>query len=432
MSDGNCQIPSNNYIEMNVGAVCRYMGESDDKRISNAWSAISCGDYGIKNSGFCCANFTCQNDECLTQSTICPTTDIREWNEDSYPYTPTCPFLDGALVQIDVGDCGTEGFNCDGIVKDSQITLAPGMTCLTTCTYDISKITTGKQLQEFIDAFQNEDPDFETKYNLTVAPMICSGTSSTCSQYQIPNETSLGTTSVCSNITATGDGILQGYCQAWASNSKYQNCIDSVMTEICNAHPSGNFECACLDAELNVLYRSLGGVQDANKVCWWSPCQNSTMYLVTPQLITQEGSCNPEICEQVLQNIDDGNVDENFPDAHFFINCNRSTSDGTVGKIVDFFSSWEGILVIVVIIILVIGIIVISVIFIDREKKKEKGIGKKLINKEQKKEIKSSTHNVPSRNVSSRSVSKSSASSQSASSQSAISRSVRRTPVRGT
>jgi hypothetical protein len=122
----------------------------------------------------------------------------------------------------------------------------------------------------------------------------------------------------CSHFSATNDS--GNWCRDWAvrqgrASPGARTLADVAKEDYCRRFPDSP-DCACLARAYSPTYqqlkagitRSVGG-QIVPDQCWWAPCANPAVYLVTSDLAVKPGTCPETVCQAVQNFVDSAGVD---------------------------------------------------------------------------------------------------------------------------
>jgi len=113
----------------------------------------------------------------------------------------------------------------------------------------------------------------------------------------------------CSKFRATGDE--GNFCRIWL-NSQDEITQRTAIQEYCLNHPDSG-DCKCISRTSDPIYNDVVDSLVANPIndgCWWKPCKNSDVYLVTPDLANP--TCPENICQSIINVVDvENDVDIN-------------------------------------------------------------------------------------------------------------------------
>jgi hypothetical protein len=249
-----------------------------------------------------------------------------------------------------------------------------GPTCSIVCSYNISDFKTANQINAYKATYTSADE--VNQLNTKLLPLFCQGVSGDCPSYP-----GVGTPRACSRIVSTGpEGQV---CQEWAVQDQYNSAIEGVMNNYCSGRHTENTvtwpECLCVSRAFDQLYQDLAINQPTEDVCWWIPCKNPSTFLVPPSLTADAPSCNNvQICQQVIESYNNNNINVDFPDAHFYIDCFGVNPNGGGGD--DFFA-WikRNIWIVAGVILLVLVIVAVIVIYFVYFRPKSTAKGKPVV-----------------------------------------------------
>jgi len=197
-------------------------------------------------------------------------------------------------------------------------------TCPVTCTYPLDQFTNTADIESYRDYFVSINSPFQSDidtYNNQLLPAFCQQAVTTCP----PNPTTNRRTPFCSRMTSNGkDGIE--ICSKWYNDSNYLQASDSAKQGFCSVYSSAA-ECQCVLRNQNEVYQQIN--QDVsnyiNPGCWWSPCRNRQQYLVTSDINTNNCPTTINVCDQIINvvNQSQGAIDVNV--AKQYIKCGFNT-----------------------------------------------------------------------------------------------------------
>lgn len=151
----------------------------------------------------------------------------------------------------------------------------------------------------------------------------------------------------CSRFVASGSD--NDICRAWQSNATSgvngatTGSVDAAMAAYCNANPNAQ-DCNCINANLDPVFQKLVGLSGPGQApqpinastfgpvsCWWLPCKQPSVYLVTNANIQAAKSCNIDVCQinSVQNAVQSGVISGN--DIQNKLNCNFSNTQVTQG-----------------------------------------------------------------------------------------------------
>lgn len=165
------------------------------------------------------------------------------------------------------------------------------------CQYDLDRINTFKQVQEFNSKF-GVNNDVEARY--------CTQKVSDC-PYDLKE---------CSRLISTGEG--GDICRLWFQ-AQNDNIKDATIQNYCLRNNTE--DCKCVNRSMEATYRSMKGLKSINDGCWYVPCANPSRYLVPSHLKTPE--CPKNMCNVLFDFIKTGNV--SFNDVKNDVNCSWET-----------------------------------------------------------------------------------------------------------
>jgi hypothetical protein len=150
--------------------------------------------------------------------------------------------------------------------------------------------------------------DNNSEYNLMMQDYsvgIATEDGYSCPSYSLYPYTGV-TPDTCSRFVSIGD---EGdWVRSWQNGVLVPNTVspsissytDEAKTEYCNANIDAP-ECACLNRSIvDPSYNQLQTFTPASPYCWYIPCQDSTRYLITSDLIT---TCDATVCNSITANI---------------------------------------------------------------------------------------------------------------------------------
>jgi len=145
------------------------------------------------------------------------------------------------------------------------------------CTYDLNRIDTIQQRDNWLQNFQADGDDA-----YLVMRAVCGEVDPGQDKTRIYTEPT---------------------CQLWYS-SLSDIKKDDVGNYICNRNPQPNLEeCRCLNRENDSTYQVIQGGQWGSDACWWEPCRNPDRYHV-PSTLQEIEEC-PNACRSIIQVVND-------------------------------------------------------------------------------------------------------------------------------
>lgn len=184
-------------------------------------------------------------------------------------------------------DIGFDSHKRDPLTRVTWNGSSPNLRCV----YDIDKINTLEQIDNFKQKFSNSGD-----YNAVLAN-YCKQSSDTCF---IDPETGKNMPK-CSRLKSTGrDGEL---CRGWF-NQQSKAVQDTVVQNYCAVNNTP--DCKCVNRAQNDVYRSLKVGKVINDGCWFTPCANPQSYLQTTEV--ENPTCPSNFCDVIYNIIKDRDV----------------------------------------------------------------------------------------------------------------------------
>jgi hypothetical protein len=197
-----------------------------------------------------------------------------------------------------------------------------------TCSYPLSSFADVNNVQTFYQSFLTDKNASTNNYNFNVyneyiMPYFCSFESNECPVD--PFKTDGSVLSSCSNFISTSTGGT--FCRVWSASN--EDLADQVKQAYCAQRLTAN-ECLCINKLYDPNYYILKQDIMAPDFCWYSPCSNSSQYLV-PKYEQKVDSC-PDVCGIILNtyNYNDSSVIIDLSNANISIDCSRSVDSATL------------------------------------------------------------------------------------------------------
>jgi hypothetical protein len=151
------------------------------------------------------------------------------------------------------------------------------------CTFDLDKIDTYAQVQNYVNKFAAND---------RVMGAFCERPGVACAS---------GMES-CSKLKSTDLGA--DVCRLWYGGLATDALRDAVATSYCYRYDTQ--DCRCVNRSLTQEYQKLKPGNPIPDKCWFVPCANPSRYFVTSDL--QKGTCPENICSVVFDIYKDRDV----------------------------------------------------------------------------------------------------------------------------
>ena len=217
---------------------------------------------------------------------------LAAYDDESPKFTTTTPSLNNASLTVAAAQCHLSNIPGENTMVTWHTTNNPAMDGYKAdCTYIMSELTTPTQLLTL-----QSKTDAVTFDNLMTT--LVSLTSTTCP----PNPTTGARQGACSTLhSATPVGA---FARIWYGGVA-PGIQDAVISNICANNPNLP-ECECVTRSSDSDYSKMKMLQGFSDACWYTPCANSTSYLV-PNAFNNP-TCPSNICQIVSNFIDNNNV----------------------------------------------------------------------------------------------------------------------------
>lgn len=199
--------------------------------------------------------------------------------------------------------------------KDYKSCLNKSDKCPVKCTYNINTINTPKKMETFLDIWKNNDVDAENinpKDRQDNQDALFKVMQNYCSQIQtencLPDPDTLEPIKRCSRKFTVNEKI----CTQWY-NDLEPKLKDTFNQVVCKQDKTKGDatnldtdirECKCINRDRYVTYKTTGKAQPINDGCWWLPCKNPGVNLISSDVLNPQ--CPDNICETAI-NISDVN-----------------------------------------------------------------------------------------------------------------------------
>jgi len=164
------------------------------------------------------------------------------------------------------------------------------------CTYVTSELITQAQLKTLK---QRSTPATYT----TAMTTLAATPSTTCP----PNPTTGAPQTTCSTLKSTTE--IGAYLRTWFGTLA-PTVKDPVETTICANHPTFP-ECACMLRETDPNYTAIRDIQGLPEACWYTPCANSSDFLVPSTLMG--ATCPVTTCQTLTDYMSTHNITPQQP-----------------------------------------------------------------------------------------------------------------------
>lgn len=222
------------------------------------------------------------------------TNNISDWEIDSRPCCGGICQSQPLCVHPDRDECfiGNDENKASPLLSYQWDGRAPRLKC----TYDLNKISTRNQVQNFTDKFG---------LNNDVMAKFCTQKVTTC-------PFGLKECSRLKSTTSEGDE-----CRQWfeAQSSHVQ---DAAIQSYCLKNNTP--DCDCVNRFQSSVYNALKGAHIINDGCWYTPCTTRAKNLIPSQLLNP--TCPDKMCQQIYDIVNAGNV--TIKDVENVINCDFS------------------------------------------------------------------------------------------------------------